>query len=64
MIVARSRGLDCGPMSGFNAAKVNKVFFTDSSYEANFLCNLGYCDGDSPYPRLARLDFAEVCKII
>ena len=64
MIIARSRGLDCGPMSGFNEMEATKVFFPNSSYRANFLCNLGYKEGNNPYPRAPRLDFAEVCEII
>lgn len=64
IIIARSMGLDCGPMSGFDSEALNKAFFTDSSYKVNFICNLGYKEGDNPYPRLPRLEFDECCKII
>ncbi|NRB11350.1 MAG: malonic semialdehyde reductase [Rickettsiaceae bacterium] len=64
MIIARSFGLALGPMSGFNADKLNKTFFSNTSYEINFICNLGYQDGDNPYPRLPRLDFSDACQII
>ncbi len=64
MIVAREAGLDCGPMSGFSAEAVEKEFLSGTDFKINFICNLGYKDGENPYPRLPRLDFAEVCKII
>lgn len=64
MIIARSFGLALGPMSGFDADKLNEAFFNNSSYEINFICNLGYPDGDNPYPRLPRLDFNDACRIV
>lgn len=64
MMIARSKGLDCGGMSGFNPEAVNKTFFADTGYRANFICNLGHKDGEASYPKLPRLDFEEVCKII
>ncbi|MCC8397818.1 MAG: malonic semialdehyde reductase [Rickettsia endosymbiont of Labidopullus appendiculatus] len=64
MIVARSKGLACGPMSGFNKEAINSTFFNNTNHQVNFLCNIGYRDGDNPYPRLPRLDFNECCKII
>ena len=63
MMVARGEGLDCGPMSGFDAAAIEKEFCAESGYKINFICNLGYKDGENPYPRLPRLDFSECCKI-
>lgn len=64
IMAARSLGLDVGPMSGFNIAMVNELFFKDSTWRANFLCNFGYGDGSKLYPRAARLPFNEVCAII
>lgn len=64
MLVARSYGLACGPMSGFNAEAVNASFFANSSYKANFICNLGYRDGENPFSRLPRLSFEQCCKVI
>lgn len=64
MIALRSLGLDCGPMSGFNKAGVKKEFFPDEDVEPNFLCNIGYGDAKSLYPRGPRLDFDEACEII
>ena len=64
MIIARSLGLDCGPMSGFNAEAIEKEFLSGTGFKVNFVCNLGYRDGDNPFPRLPRLDFAEACKVV
>lgn len=64
MMIARENGLDCGAMSGFDSGALNEVFFKNTNYRINFICNLGYKDGDNPYPKLSRLDFDEVCKII
>jgi len=44
ILAARALGLDCGPMSGFDAAKLNEAFFADDEWKVNLLCNLGYGD--------------------
>jgi 3-hydroxypropanoate dehydrogenase len=64
ILAARALGLDCGPMSGFDAGKVNAEFFPDGKWKANFLCNLGYGDASKLYPRLPRLAFEEACRIL
>lgn len=64
MVVARSKGLSCAPMSGFDANKINKEFLDNSSFRVNFICALGYRAADEAYPRLPRLDFEEVSKIV
>jgi 3-hydroxypropanoate dehydrogenase len=64
MLAARAVGLDCGPMSGFNNAKVDAEFFPDGRFKSNFLCNLGYGDPSKLFPRSPRFDFDEVCKIV
>lgn len=64
MIAARACGLDCGPMSGFNKELVDKIFFPETSYRSNFLCNLGYGDHQKLHPRQPRLSFEEVCTIV
>jgi 3-hydroxypropanoate dehydrogenase len=64
MIAARSLGLDCGPMSGFNAATLDQEFFPEGTIKSNFLCNLGYGDPTTLYPRGARLAFDDVCEIL
>ncbi|MDD5176434.1 MAG: malonic semialdehyde reductase [Sterolibacterium sp.] len=64
MLAARGLGLTCGPMSGFDAAKVNAEFFPDGRNQVNFLCNLGYGDFTGARPRDPRLKFAEACRIL
>ncbi|MGA7854042.1 MAG: malonic semialdehyde reductase [Candidatus Acidiferrales bacterium] len=63
IIAARALGLDCGPLSGFNNAKVNAAFFSDGLWKSNFLCNLGYGDESKLHPRGPRLDFDHACII-
>jgi 3-hydroxypropanoate dehydrogenase len=64
ILAARSGGLDCGPMSGFDAAKVNAEFFPDGKWKVNFLCNLGYGDHSKLHPRNPRLEFDEACRVL
>ena len=64
MIAARSLGLDCGPMSGFDNAKVDEAFFAGTTIKSNFLCNLGYGDASKLHARSPRLTFEEACKVI
>ena len=64
ILAARALGLDCGPMSGFDAAKVNAEFFPDGKWKANFLCNLGYGDPTKLFPRNPRLPFDEACLVL
>ena len=64
IMAARALGLDCGPMSGFEPAKVNAEFFPDGKWKANFICNLGYGDASKLFPRLPRLPFDEACRIL
>lgn len=64
IIAARALGLDAGPMSGFDAAKLNAEFFADGRWQTNFICNLGYGEPSALHPRNPRLDFDEVCRIV
>jgi 3-hydroxypropanoate dehydrogenase len=64
MLAARSQGLDCGPMSGFNNAKVDEAFFAGTKVKSNFICSLGYGDASKLHPRNPRLSFEEACKIL
>lgn len=63
MLAARALGLDCGPMSGFDNAKLDGIFFAGTKIKSNFLCNLGYGDASKLHPRGPRLSFDEVCKV-
>ena len=64
MMVSRALGLDCGPMSGFDNAIVDEVFFSKTNIKTNFLCCIGYGDPSKIFMRLPRLDFDEACEII
>jgi 3-hydroxypropanoate dehydrogenase len=57
ILAARALGLDCGPMSGFDADKLNAAFFPDGKWKVNLLCNLGYGDPSKLHPRNPRLNF-------
>jgi 3-hydroxypropanoate dehydrogenase len=64
ILAARALGLDAGPMSGFDNAKVDAEFFPDGRWKSNFLCNLGYGDISKVHERLPRLSFEEACRIV
>jgi 3-hydroxypropanoate dehydrogenase len=78
IMAARALGLDCGPMSGFDQAKVDEEFFAagkpcfgcdqeffpEGHVRTNFLCNLGYGDPSALHPRLPRLTFTEACSLL
>ncbi len=78
ILAARALGLDCGPMSGFDHAKVDEEFFAagepcfgcnqafcpEGHVKSNFLCNLGYGDPAAVRPRLSRLSFTEACSLL
>ncbi|MFC4526034.1 malonic semialdehyde reductase [Dyella halodurans] len=65
IIAARALGLDCGPMSGFDAAGVDAAFFAGTTIRANFLINIGYGDASRDlFPRSPRLSFDEACRIV
>lgn len=63
ILAARALGLDTGPMSGFDAAGVEKEFFPDGKIKVNFICNLGYGDATGVFARSPRFDFDEFCQI-
>jgi 3-hydroxypropanoate dehydrogenase len=62
ILALRSQGLDCGPMSGFDAAKVDAAFFAEGRCRTNFLLNIGYGDRERLRPRLPRLGFDEAAR--
>ncbi len=78
IIAARALGLDCGPMSGFDNAKLDEEFFgagkecegceqeffPSGHVKSNFLCNLGYGDASKLFPRALRLEFSEACSLL
>lgn len=64
ILAARALGLDTGPMSGFDHAKVDAAFFAGTQVKSNFLVNLGKGDDSSIFPRSPRLPFHEACRIV
>lgn len=64
IIAARALGLDCGPMSGFDADKLNATFFADGRFKVNFICNLGYADHSKTFGRSPRFEFGQVAEIL
>ena len=64
IIAIRAFGLSAGPMSGFDNAGVDKEFFAGTACRSNFLCNIGYGDGATVYPRNPRLSFDEACSVL
>ena len=64
ILAARSFGLDCGPMGGFDAAKVNELFFEGRAERAFLLVNLGYGEPSKLHPRAPRLGFEKACALL
>jgi len=64
MLAARALGLDCGPMSGFDNAKVDEIFLADRGWKSNFLCGLGVGDPSGIFERSPRFDFDDVCVLM
>lgn len=63
MLAARALGLDCGPMSGFDAPGVDAAFWSGTRVKTNFLCGLGHGDPARLFPRLPRLAFDDACEL-
>jgi 3-hydroxypropanoate dehydrogenase len=59
IVAARALGLNCGPMSGFDNAAVDRAYFAGTRIQSNFICCLGYGKPNSPFPRNPRLTFEE-----
>ncbi len=64
ILAARALGLDCGPMSGFDAEKLGNEFLPGGRVKPNFICAIGYGDSSKLHARGPRLDFEEVCDIV
>lgn len=64
IMAARALGLDCGPMSGFDAPRVDAEFWLGTAVKTNFICNLGYGDPSQLFPRSPRLAFEQACRIV
>lgn len=64
ILAARALGLDCGPMSGFDADAINREFFPEGKVKVNFICNIGLGDPSKLFPRSPRLSFEEACRVL
>ncbi|HBC06655.1 MAG TPA: malonic semialdehyde reductase [Rhodospirillaceae bacterium] len=64
IMAARALGLDCGPMSGFDTAKVDAAFFAGTKVTANFLCNIGHGTTEDLFPRSPRFAFDDACRVV
>jgi 3-hydroxypropanoate dehydrogenase len=64
IMAARALGLDCGPMSGFDVAKLEAAFMAETGWKANFLLNIGYGDPTAVFARLPRLAFDDACQVV
>jgi 3-hydroxypropanoate dehydrogenase len=64
MIAVRAAGLDYGAMTGYNAEKLDALFFPDGRWKSNYLCNIGYGDRSRLTERHVRLEFDEACSIL
>ncbi len=64
MLAARAVGLDCGPMSGFDNARVDQDFLAAQGWRSNFLVNIGHADNSQQQPRAPRLSFDEACRLV
>ncbi|MDP3418553.1 malonic semialdehyde reductase [Falsiroseomonas sp.] len=63
IMAARAVGLDAGPMSGFDNARLDELFFAGTTWKSNFLVNLGYGDPAGLFPRSPRLSFDEAARL-
>ena len=64
MIAARALGFDCGPMSGFDNARVDELFFAGTRIKSNFICSIGYGGQEGLFGRLPRHTFEEACRVV
>ncbi|MCU0968820.1 MAG: malonic semialdehyde reductase [Rubrivivax sp.] len=64
IVAARALGLDCGPMSGFDAAQVDAAFWAGTTVRTNFVCTLGTGDRGKLFPRSPRLPFEDACRVV
>ena len=64
ILALRAVGLDAGPMTGFDAAKVEAEFFPEGTIKANVVINIGYGDDSKLFPRSPRFAFDQMAKIL
>ena len=64
ILAARALGLDCGPMSGFDADKLDAAFWAGTAVKTNFICTLGHGNPDKVFVRNPRLAFEDACRLV
>jgi 3-hydroxypropanoate dehydrogenase len=64
ILALRAVGLDAGPMSGFDNAKVDAEFFPEGRFKSNVLINIGYGDEAKLFPRSPRFSFDQIASIL
>lgn len=64
ILALRAVGLDAGPMTGFDAGKVEAEFFPEETIKANVIINIGYGDDAKLFPRSPRFDFDQMAKFL
>jgi 3-hydroxypropanoate dehydrogenase len=64
IMAARALGLDTGPMSGFDNARVDELFFAGTNVKSNFISTLGYGDPSTIFGRLPRPEFERFNRVL
>ena len=64
ILALRAVGLDTGPMTGFDNAKVDAEFFAGTDVKSNVIINIGYGDAAKLFPRSPRFAFDQIAKIV
>ena len=62
MLAVRAVGLDVGPMSGFDPAKVDAEFFAGTTLRVNLVCGIGRGDPTKVFDRSPRRAFEDVTR--
>jgi 3-hydroxypropanoate dehydrogenase len=64
IVALRAVGLDTGPMTGFDNAKVDAEFFPEGHVKSNVLINIGYGEAEKLFPRSPRFSFDQIAQIL
>jgi len=64
ILALRAVGLDTGPMTGFDNAKVDAEFFPEGHVKSNVIINIGYGDATKLFPRSPRFAFDQIAKVL
>ena len=64
ILALRAVGLDTGPMTGFDNAKVDAEFFAGTDVKSNVLINIGFGDVAKLVPRSPRFEFEQIASFV